>query len=229
MKSAVLTGIGGQGTVLAAKILAQAAQARGWDVRTAETIGMAQRGGSVVSHVRMGDCGEEVASPLVSRAQADVLIAFEPGEGLRMRDILKPDGTMVTASRVVQPVTASLSRDPYRAQPILDELGVRARATIMVGEAAAAGALARDGESTSGAGRNGVPGSTLYVVDEGPLLEHIGNAKALNIVLLTVAIKAGALGIRVDEFKEAVAACVKPQFRSLNRAAIDAVCTLMGA
>lgn len=53
MKNVVLTGIGGQGTVLAAKILAQAAQARGWHVRTAETIGMAQRGGSVTSHVRM--------------------------------------------------------------------------------------------------------------------------------------------------------------------------------
>ena len=51
----MLTGVGGQGTVLAAKVLAQAAQEKGWHVRTAETIGMAQRGGSVVSHVRMGD------------------------------------------------------------------------------------------------------------------------------------------------------------------------------
>ena len=76
MKNVVLTGIGGQGTVLAAKILAQAAQARGWHVRTAETIGMAQRGGSVTSHVRMGNEGEHVASPLVGAAAADMLIAF---------------------------------------------------------------------------------------------------------------------------------------------------------
>ena len=85
MKNVVLTGIGGQGTVLAAKILAQAAQARGWHVRTAETIGMAQRGGSVTSHVRMGNEGEHVASPLVAAAAADMLIAFEPGEGAYAR------------------------------------------------------------------------------------------------------------------------------------------------
>ena len=53
MRNVLLTGVGGQGTVLAAKVLAQAAQAKGWQVRTAETIGLAQRGGSVVSHVRM--------------------------------------------------------------------------------------------------------------------------------------------------------------------------------
>ena len=63
MINVMLTGVGGQGTVLAAKVLAQAAQEKGWHVRTAETIGMAQRGGSVVSHVRMGDAGEEVYSP----------------------------------------------------------------------------------------------------------------------------------------------------------------------
>ena len=50
----LLAGVGGQGTVLAAKVLAQAAQSKGWQVRTAETIGMAQRGGNVTSHVRMG-------------------------------------------------------------------------------------------------------------------------------------------------------------------------------
>ena len=78
MRNVLLTGIGGQGTVLAAKLLAQAAQARGWQVRTAETIGMAQRGGSVVSHIRMGDGGEEVAAPLLNRGTADLIVAFEP-------------------------------------------------------------------------------------------------------------------------------------------------------
>ena len=58
--------------MLAAKLLAQAAQTRGWNVRTAETIGMAQRGGSVVSHVRMGNDGEEVLTPLLARATADL-------------------------------------------------------------------------------------------------------------------------------------------------------------
>ena len=68
----LLAGVGGQGTVLAAKVLAQAAQSKGWQVRTAETIGMAQRGGNVTSHVRMGSNGEAVYSPPVSYTHLDV-------------------------------------------------------------------------------------------------------------------------------------------------------------
>lgn len=243
MKNVVLTGIGGQGTVLAAKILAQAAQARGWHVRTAETIGMAQRGGSVVSHVRMGDAGEIVASPLVHRGAADMLVAFEPGEGARMAmsGILKDGGTMVTASRVVQPVTASLSRDRYEAATILDALRSKAGRVIAVGLDRFEGASASpifEGHGEAGASclpaaeggapaREGAPIAhpigALYVVDEEPLLEQVGNAKALNIVLLTVAVHAGVLGITMQEFKEAVAACVKPRFREMNLAAVDRI------
>lgn len=73
-----IAGIGGQGSVLAARILAQAAEAKGWQVRSAETIGMAQRGGDVMSHVRMGNAGEEVFSPLPAKGTVDVLIALEP-------------------------------------------------------------------------------------------------------------------------------------------------------
>ncbi|MDO5042130.1 MAG: indolepyruvate oxidoreductase subunit beta [Slackia sp.] len=135
MKNVVLTGIGGQGTVLAAKVLAQAAQNRGWQVRTAETIGMAQRGGSVVSHVRMGDCGEQVHAPLVSAGQADALIAFEPGEAARVAHLLKPEGVLVSASRVVQPVTASLSKEVYEARPVIEALEARSGRTIIVDEA----------------------------------------------------------------------------------------------
>lgn len=194
MRNIVLTGVGGQGTVLAAKILAQAAEDRGWHVRTAETIGMSQRGGSVVSHVRMGDCGEQVASPLVSTGTADALIAFEPGEGARVLPLLKPEGVLVTASRAIRPVTASLSKEEYRADPVLDALQNRA----------------------------GSAGRTV-VVDEAPLLAEIGNAKALNIVLLTAALNAGALGLSVEELKQAIAACVKPKFVDMNLHAVDTV------
>ena len=72
-KNIIICGVGGQGTVLAAKVLSQAAIANGERVLSAETIGMAQRGGSVVSHVRIGG---DVYSPLVPQGQADVLIAF---------------------------------------------------------------------------------------------------------------------------------------------------------
>ena len=111
MLNIMLTGVGGQGTVLAAKVLAQAALEKGWHVRTAETIGMAQRGGSVVSHVRMGDQGEEVHSPLIAKGTADIIIAFEPAEGARMLPYLSPEGALVSATTAIQPVTAALSSD----------------------------------------------------------------------------------------------------------------------
>lgn len=193
MKNVVLTGIGGQGTVLAAKILAQAAQARGWHVRTAETIGMAQRGGSVTSHVRMGNEGEHVASPLVGAGAADMLIAFEPGEAARMLGLLDAQGVLVTAS---------LSKTVYAAAPVLEALKKREGSTV--------------------------------VVDESALLELVGNSKALNIVLLTVAISQRdaqgnpLLGISLNEFKEAIRVCVKPKFVDMNLAAVDAVCKELG-
>ena len=238
MKNIVLTGIGGQGTVLAAKILAQAAQARGWHVRTAETIGMAQRGGNVVSHVRMGDAGEQVAAPLVPEGCADMLIAFEPGEGVRMARILRPGGVMVTASRVVQPVTASLSKEPYEAADMLKALrakAVHARQVAHVNpepeceekqqcEASQVYTLVDKGNANEPASQLI---DLLYVVIEAPILERIGNAKALNIVLLTVAVHADVLGLTLQEFKDAVAACVKPRFKDMNLAAVDAVEALL--
>ena len=119
MRNVLLSGVGGQGTVLAAKVLAQAAQDKGWQVRTAETIGMAQRGGNVVSHVRMGDAGEEVFAPLLAEGTADLVIAFEPAEAARVLPFLAPDGLLVTATTAIQPVTAALSDKPYRADNVL--------------------------------------------------------------------------------------------------------------
>ncbi|MEF9925876.1 MAG: indolepyruvate oxidoreductase subunit beta [Raoultibacter sp.] len=122
MRNVLLAGVGGQGTVLAAKILAQAAQAKGWHVRTAETIGMAQRGGNVTSHVRMGDGKEEVYAPLLAQGTADLIIAFEPAEGARVVPYLKPEGTLVCATTAIQPVSAALSRTPYRAEEVVAHL-----------------------------------------------------------------------------------------------------------
>lgn len=85
--SCLLCGVGGQGTVLASKMIAFAAMEKGESVRTAETIGMAQRGGCVVSHVRVGG---GIYSPLIPKGGADVLIAFEPGEAVRCLSYLKP-------------------------------------------------------------------------------------------------------------------------------------------
>ena len=79
-KNIILCGVGGQGTVLASKLIAAAAMEKGIPVMSAETIGMAQRGGSVFSHVRMG---ENLYSPMIAKGTADMILGFEPGETVR--------------------------------------------------------------------------------------------------------------------------------------------------
>lgn len=117
-----IAGIGGQGSVLAARILAQAAEAKGWQVRSAETIGMAQRGGDVMSHVRMGNEGEAVFSPLPAKGSVDVLIALEPGEAARSLSFLKKNGLLVVASSGIAPVMANFKRQTYHPQALIDDL-----------------------------------------------------------------------------------------------------------
>lgn len=194
MINILLAGVGGQGTVLAAKVLAQAAQNKGWQVRTAETIGMAQRGGSVVSHVRMGSEGEAVHAPLVTPGTADVIIAFEPGEAARSLGYLKLGGTVVSATSLVQPVTAALSSAPYSASEVIANLRE---------------ALDRADAS-------------LRLANDGEVLAALGNRRALNTVLLATAVACGAVPLTLEELKRAVTACVKPQFVDVNIAAIDA-------
>lgn len=193
MLNVMLTGVGGQGTVLAAKVLAQAAQEKGWHVRTAETIGMAQRGGSVVSHVRMGNDGEEVFSPLIAEETADMIIAFEPAEGARVLPYLSSDGVLVTAETAIQPVTAALAADPYRGSDVINNLYAMFEA---------------------GSNR-------LVVVPDEWVLDQLGNRKALNTVLLASAIATGRLPLSIDDLRAAIKACVKPQFVDMNLEAID--------
>ena len=198
MRNVLLTGVGGQGTVLAAKVLAQAAQAKGWQVRTAETIGMAQRGGSVVSHVRMGDNGEEVIAPLVAKGTADMIIAFEPAEAAWVLPYLAPDGVMVSATTSIQPITAALSTEPYLAEATIASLRGRLNGC--------AAAPAR-----------------FVLVDDEAVLSQVENRKALNTVLLAFALKTGHLPLSLDDLRDAIRACVKPRFVELNLAAIDLV------
>lgn len=105
----VICGVGGQGNVLASRLIAQVLLARDEHVKTAETIGMAQRGGSVASHVR----GGRPQSPLVPKGCADCLIAFEPGEAVRCIDYLAPGGTIVVNTQATQPPVAALQGIDY--------------------------------------------------------------------------------------------------------------------
>ncbi len=105
MANCLLCGVGGQGTVLASKLIAQSAMDRGLMARTAETIGMAQRGGCVVSHVRTG---REIFSPMIPLGTADLILGFEPGEAVRCLPYMKEGGVVVASVNPVMPVTASL-------------------------------------------------------------------------------------------------------------------------
>lgn len=128
----LLCGVGGQGTVLASRVIAQAAMEKGFFVRTSETIGMAQRGGSVVSHVRIGN----TASPLIPLGGADVLIGFEPGEALRCLPYLKMGGTIIVSPQSIQPVTASLTGKRFDGNTFIAYLKTKVGQVVVVdGEA----------------------------------------------------------------------------------------------
>lgn len=119
MKNTLLCGVGGQGTVLASKLIAFAAMEKGESVRTSETIGMSQRGGCVVSHVR---AGENIDSPMLPKGSADVIIAFEPAEAVRNIGYLKKGGTVIVNKKAVKPVTASLTGSDYDGSQALEYL-----------------------------------------------------------------------------------------------------------
>jgi indolepyruvate ferredoxin oxidoreductase, beta subunit len=109
--SVLLSGVGGQGVVLASFVLSHVAIAEGYDVKQSEVHGMSQRGGSVTSHFRFGD---RVWAPLVSPGAADILMAFESLEALRYINWLKPGGLLVyNAQRInPSPVAAGLATYP---------------------------------------------------------------------------------------------------------------------
>jgi len=108
--SVVLVGVGGQGILLASEIVAQAAVAEGYDVKTNEVHGMAQRGGSVIAQIRYG---KKVFGPLVPRKTAKVLGSLERMECLRYLDYLADDGLAVVSSQRIVPVTVSSGNVPY--------------------------------------------------------------------------------------------------------------------
>ncbi len=137
-KNVLLCGVGGQGTVLASKLMADAAMARGMHVLTAETIGMAQRGGSVTSHLRMG---EGLYSPLIGRGQADIILGFEPGEVVRNLPFLKQDGIVIVSTRPVRPVTGALTGADYTGREMIEYLRQKGVRTIEVDSEQAARAL----------------------------------------------------------------------------------------
>ena len=108
--SVQMVGVGGQGLLLASMVLGGAALSQGWDVAMSEVHGMAQRGGSVTSTVRIG---EEVVSPLIPRGGADLLLGFEPVETYRALEYANETTHIVTNTHPIIPITVSMGVDQY--------------------------------------------------------------------------------------------------------------------
>jgi len=108
----IMVGVGGQGIILASEVLAEVAMNAGYDVRKSDVHGMAQRGGSVSSHVRFGG---DVKSPLIERGYADYMLAFEKVEGLRACDMLKDNATIIMNDVEIVPTTVSIGLGEYPA------------------------------------------------------------------------------------------------------------------
>lgn len=101
VKSIMIVGVGGQGTLLASRLLGSALLSQGYDVKVSEVHGMSQRGGAVVTYVKYG---ENVASPIVRQGEADIILAFELLEAARWFDFLKPDGKLVVNTQQIDPM-----------------------------------------------------------------------------------------------------------------------------
>jgi indolepyruvate ferredoxin oxidoreductase, beta subunit len=115
----LITGVGGQGAILASDIIGKAAVASGLPIRAAETHGMAQRGGSVVNHIRIG---EEFGS-MIPKKGADLMLALEPMEAVRYVEFLKDGGVVIVNTQTVLPVTVTSGLAKYpEVQEILDVL-----------------------------------------------------------------------------------------------------------
>ncbi len=106
----LLVGVGGQGVLLASDILAEVGLRAGYDVKKSEVHGMAQRGGSVVSHVRWA---KKVLSPLIGLGEVDYLLALEKLEALRYIETLRPGGTVIVNDHRIPPISVSSGGDEY--------------------------------------------------------------------------------------------------------------------
>ncbi len=109
-KNIMIVGVGGQGTLLASKLLGRILLTKGYDVKVSEVHGMSQRGGSVVTYVRYGD---KVYSPVIDKGEADYIVSFEMLEAARWVEYLKSDGTIITNTQQVNPMPVIIGACDY--------------------------------------------------------------------------------------------------------------------
>lgn len=126
-KSVLMVGVGGQGTILASKLLTLGLLEAGYDVKMSEIHGMSQRGGNVSSQIRYG---EKVHSPVIEIGGADIIIAFEKLEALRNLEYLKPNGTIVVNDHQIDPMSVLSGAAKYPAD-VIDRVKEKAHTVVI--------------------------------------------------------------------------------------------------
>ena len=111
-KNIMIVGVGGQGSLLASKLLGRLLLTKGYDIKVSEVHGMSQRGGSVVTYVRFGD---KVYSPVIDKGEADYIVSFELLEAARWTEYLKPEGKLVTNIQRINPMPVITGAAQYPA------------------------------------------------------------------------------------------------------------------
>lgn len=186
----IITGVGGQGNILAAKLLAAAVLAQGLTVAVGDVYGLSQRGGSVASHVRWQ--ADETLPPLVPQGGLDVLIAFEPMEGLRVLEQYGSGKTLAVVNTApIAPIGVQAGRFTYPdPADIVTAMTQRSRALRMV-------------EATDAA-------------------LTLGNLQVLNIVMMGALYGTGFIGAGARFFEDAIRTSVRAKFVDLNLKALAA-------
>ena len=137
-KNIMIVGVGGQGTLLASKLLGRLLITKGYDVKVSEVHGMSQRGGSVVTYVRYG---EKVYSPVIDKGQADCILSFELLEAARYTEYLAKDGMIITNTQQINPMPVITGAAEYPAGLVnkMKEKGINVDAIDALGAAVSAG------------------------------------------------------------------------------------------
>lgn len=172
-----LVGVGGQGTILAAKVLCSALIDAGYDVKMSEIHGMSQRGGSVSSEIRFG---EKIYSPVIEKGHADYLVSFEQMEAARNLDYLKKDGVLIMNDLKINSMVTLNGKIDY-PKNIIEELSSKAN---------------------------------VKVLNASKMAIELGNAKAMNIIMLGALAK--ELNLENLDMEKAIKDNVKPKFVDLN-------------
>lgn len=184
VKSIMIVGVGGQGTLLASRILGNVAISSGYDVKVSEVHGMSQRGGSVVTYVRYGD---SVSSPVIGLGGADTILAFEELEAYRNLTYLKSEGKLIVNTQNISPMPVITGNADYPENII---------------------------------GKIREKNVNISAVDALSLANNIGNAKAVNVILIGLLAKSS--DIPKEKWVDAIKATVPQKFLELNLKAFEA-------